>query len=101
MSEHFHKMLEELLRREYGGAPPRSVELIAQRVGSETRQALIRADLRPDKLIEIEMTVVDLTISAIREALYRERTRSGSPDWYSGFGGVSHWNLNGKANGKP
>jgi hypothetical protein len=42
------------------------------------------------------MTIVDLTISAIRESLYRERTRSGSADWYSGFGGVSHWNLNGR-----
>ena len=82
--------------REHGGKPPRSVEQLAQRVGSEVRQALIRARLRPDNLTEVEMTVVDLTIQAIREALYRERTRSGSPDWYSGFGSVSHWNLNGR-----
>jgi hypothetical protein len=81
---------------EYGGEIPRSVELIAQRVGAETRQALIRAGLRPDKLTEIETTVVDMTIQSIREALYRERTRCGSPDWYSGFGGVSHWVLNGR-----
>jgi hypothetical protein len=102
MSERFQNLLEESLRREYGGTPPRSVELIAQRVGAETRQALIRAGLRPDKLTEIEMTVVDLTIQAIREAIYRERTRSGSADWYSsGYGDVSHWVLNGKANGKP
>jgi hypothetical protein len=101
MSNHFQELLEESLRREYGGPVPRSIELIAQRVASEARQALIRSGLRPDRLTEIEMTVADLTISAIRESLYRERTRSGSADWYSGFGGVSHWNLNGKANGKP
>jgi hypothetical protein len=96
MSERFQKLLEDSLRREHGGPVPRSVELIAQRVGSETRQALIRAGLRPDKLTEIEMTVVDLVIQAIREAIYRERTRSGSPDWYSGFGNQSHWTLNGR-----
>jgi hypothetical protein len=101
MSNHFQELLEESLRREYGGPVPRSIELIAQRVGSETRQALIRAGLRPDKLTEIELTVNDLTISAIREAIYRERNRSGSPDWYSGFGNVSNWVLNSKANGKP
>jgi hypothetical protein len=101
MSEKFFKILEESLRREYGGPVPRSVALIAERVGSETRQALIRAGLRPDRLTEIEMTVVDLTISAIREAIFRERNRSGSPDWYNGFGSLSRWNLNAKANGKP
>jgi hypothetical protein len=43
---------------------------------------------------------VDLTISAIREAIYRERNRTGSADWCSsGFGGVSHWVLS-NANGK-
>jgi hypothetical protein len=92
MSERFSKLLEESLLREHGGNPPRSVEQLAQRVGSETRQALIRAGLRPDKL-----TVIDLTIQVIREALYRERNNSGSPDWRSGFGSVSHWNLNGRA----
>src|ERR1035437_6087179 len=99
MSEHFQTRLRELVLAEYGGEIPRSVELIAQRVGSETRQALIRAGLRPDKLTEIELTVNDLTISAIRETIYRERNRSGSPDWYSGFGNVSNWVLNSKANG--
>jgi hypothetical protein len=96
MSNHFQELLEESLRREYGGPVPRSIELIAQRVGSETRQALIRAGLQPDKLTQIELTVVDLSISAIREAIYRERNRSGSADWYSGFGSVSRWNLNGR-----
>ena len=97
MSKSFYKLLEESLRREHGGPAPRSVEQIAQRVGSELR-AKLRAipQFPPDRLTEIEMAAVDLTIQAVREALFRERTNSGSPDWDKrGFGTVSQWHFNG------
>jgi hypothetical protein len=95
MSNRFYTELERLQREEYGGTVPRSVELIAQRVGSGIR-ARLTGHVHPDKLYEIELRAVDLAIQAIREAIYRERTNSGSPDWRSGFGNVSLWNLNGR-----
>jgi hypothetical protein len=97
MSERFFKLLEETLKREHGGPVPRSVELIAQRVGSEMRLVLIKAGLRPDKLTDVEMKVVELSIEAAREVLYRERNGSGCENWYSsGFGNVHQWVLNGR-----
>jgi hypothetical protein len=95
MSNRFFTELERLQREEYGGTVPRSVELIAQRVGSGIR-AQLTGHIHPDKLYEIELLAVDLAIQAIRESLYRERTNSGSPDWRSGFGNVSSWHLNGR-----
>jgi hypothetical protein len=94
MSNRFHTELERLQREEYSGAVPRSVELIAQRVGSGIRSALT-GHVHPDKLYEVELLAVDLAIQAIRESIYRERTDSGSADWRSGFGNVSSWPLNG------